>query len=93
MKHIAIAAFILVAFPVVAAEAPDPVYTPPPALCTTEMSYIIRDANGNVMDETNYIRNFPLDCTTAVLFKYKWLLRTVDHGKDAVKRLTGVDME
>ena len=93
MKHIAIAVLMLFAMPVIAAEAPDPIYTPPPPLCTTEMNFIIRDANGNVMDQTTYNRNFPLDCTTTVLYKYKWLLRTVEHGKAAVERLTGVDME
>jgi len=93
MKQLFIAATMLFAMPVISAEALDPIYTPPPALCTTDMTYTIRDANGAIMDETTYSRNFPLDCTTAVLFKYKFLLRSIEHGKAAVETLTGVDME
>ena len=64
-------------------------YVPPAALCSTEITYTIKDASGNVMDETNYVRAWPIDCMTQVRLKYTMLGIVIDQGEKSFKVMTG----
>ena len=64
-------------------------YVPPVPTCSTEITYTIKDSNGAVMDETTYVRAWPIDCVTQVQAKYLMLDVVFGQGKARFKQLTG----
>ena len=64
-------------------------YIPPIALCSTEITYTIRDADGKPMDQTTYRRDWPIDCVTQVKAKYLMLQRIFNAGESRFKAMTG----
>ena len=62
--------------------------TVPTPTCSTEITYTIKDANGNVMDRTAYVRNWPIDCVTSVKLKYLMLKDMVGNGEARFTELT-----
>ena len=67
-------------------QVPDAVQPP---LCTTELSYTIKDATGKVRDQTVYNRNWPINCFVAVEFKYLFLDKVFDAGKTEYEAISG----
>lgn len=65
-------------------------YVPTGPLCSIERTYVIKDMNGNVMDETTYINYWPIDCVTRVQIKYRQIGIDLDNGKAEFQRLLGV---
>ncbi len=68
-------------------------YQPPAALCTTEISYLIKDADGNVRDSTVYKRSWPIDCVTSTRLKYEVLGESLRGGEKQFKQLLGETAE
>ena len=64
-------------------------YVPPVPTCSTEITYTIKDSNGQVMDETTYVRAWPIDCVTQVQAKYLMLHQIFGQGEARFKQLTG----
>ena len=64
-------------------------YQAPAALCTTEISYLIKDADGNVRDSTVYKRSWPIDCATSTRLKYEVLGESLKLGDKQFKALGG----
>jgi len=58
-------------------------------LCSTEIRYVIKDSNGNIMDDTKYTRLWPLDCVTQVQGKYLMLQAVFGQGEARFKQLSG----
>ena len=80
-------------FPLSASAQERTVYTPPTPVCTAEISYIIRDSSGSVMDSTVFNRNWPIDCITSTLLKYKFISDAYTSGRREFTELTGVAVE
>ena len=85
--------FVLLLLPLSAIAQEGPIYTPPTPVCTAEISYIIRDTNGTVMDSTVFNRNWPVDCVTSVLLKYKFISDAYTSGRREFTELSGVAVE
>ena len=71
------------------AFAAGPAYVPPAALCSTEITYTIKDASGAVMDETTYTRAWPIDCVSQVKGKYLMLQQIFTAGEARFNQLIG----
>ena len=85
MKKLIIAALAFVPMLAIAQD----VYQPPVPLCTTEISYVIRDSDGNVKDSTVYNRSWAIDCVTSVQLKYAFIRQSLTSGETGFTALTG----
>jgi len=85
--------FVLLLLPLSAIAQERQVYTPPEPVCSAEISYIIRDGNGNVMDSTVFNRNWPIGCVESTLLKYKFIADAYTSGRREFTELTGVAVE
>ncbi len=61
----------------------------PVPTCTHKVSYTIYDSAGNVMDDTTYTRNWPLDCFTSTKLKYETIRKLVNNGEAQFNALIG----
>lgn len=86
MKRLLAAALLVTSGVAFAAE---PAYAPPLAVCSTEITYTIKDASGNVMEETNYARAWPIDCVTQVKGKYLMVQKMFTAGEARFNQLSG----
>jgi len=64
-------------------------YIAPDAICSTEMTYIIRDAAGKEMDRTTYRRDWAVDCVTQVQIKYAILDVLFGKARSNFEAMTG----
>ena len=85
--------FVLLLLPLSAFAQEGPIYTPPEPVCSAEISYVIRDSNGTVMDSTVFNRNWPIGCVASTLLKYKFISDMYTSGRREFTELTGQAVE
>ena len=56
--------------------------------CSTEIRYVIKDGQGNVVDDTMYINNWPgVACKDRVVMKYEAIRRLVEGDAETSQQL------
>jgi len=88
MKYILAVIVSLATLGMVGVVAAEPYVSSGP-LCSVERTYVIKDSNGNVMDSTTYMNNWPIDCITRVEVKYREMEGQVQRGQVEFQTLSG----